>query len=368
MVQLHDLKFTPFISEAEINTAIEQVALKINQEFKEEKPVFLGILNGAFLFASELIKRFEGDCEVSFVRLSSYEGTNSSGKVNSLIGLTQSLENRTVIVLEDIVDTGNTLESIDEILQAQKVKQYKIATLFYKPEAYKKTLPIDYIGMEIPNDFIVGYGLDYNGLGRNLTQVYKLKKNNMTNLVLFGPPGAGKGTQASILKDTYNLKHISTGDVFRYNIRNKTDLGNSAKSYMDKGQLVPDEVTIKMLNAEVEKAIDSNGFIFDGFPRTIAQAKSLERLLEEKGTAVNAMIALEVDDEVLVERLLERGKTSGRADDANEEIIRNRISVYYKETSILKEYYLKQDKYYGVDGVGSVEEITKRLGKVIDNL
>ncbi|HET8754287.1 MAG TPA: phosphoribosyltransferase family protein, partial [Salinimicrobium sp.] len=139
-------------------------------------PVFLGILNGAFLFASELIKRFEGDCEVSFVRLSSYEGTDSSGSVKTFAGLNRSLENRTVIVIEDIVDTGNTLESIDAILKSEKVKQYKIATLFYKPEAYKKSLPLDYIGMEIPNDFIVGFGLDYNELGRNLRQVYKLKE------------------------------------------------------------------------------------------------------------------------------------------------------------------------------------------------
>lgn len=368
MIQLHDLKFTPFISEAEINTAIEELAQKINTEYREEKPVFLGILNGAFLFAAELIRRFEGDCEVSFVKLSSYEGTDSKGKVDALLGLTQSLEGRTVIVIEDIVDTGNTLESIDAILRAEKVKQYKIVTLFYKPEAYKKPLHIDYIGIEIPNDFIVGYGLDYDGLGRNLTQVYKLKESEMTNIVLFGPPGAGKGTQADILKDKFDLKHISTGDVFRYNIKNETDLGKLAKSYMDKGQLVPDEVTIKMLKAEVEKDINSNGFIFDGFPRTVAQAEALSELLSEKGTEVSAMIALEVDDEVLVKRLLERGKTSGRPDDANEEVIRKRIKVYYEETAILKQFYLKQDKYYGVDGEGSIEEITQRLSEVIEKI
>lgn len=368
LIQLHDLKFTPFISEAEINTAIEELAQKINTEYREEKPVFLGILNGAFLFAAELIRRFEGDCEVSFVKLSSYEGTDSKGKVDSLLGLTQSLEGRTVIVIEDIVDTGNTLESIDAILRAEKVKQYKIVTLFYKPEAYKKPLHIDYIGIEIPNDFIVGYGLDYNGLGRNLTQVYKLKESEMTNIVLFGPPGAGKGTQADILKDKFDLKHISTGDVFRYNIKNETDLGKLAKSYMDKGQLVPDEVTIKMLKAEVEKDINSNGFIFDGFPRTVAQAEALSELLSEKGTEVSAMIALEVDDEVLVKRLLERGKTSGRPDDANEDVIRKRIKVYYEETAILKQFYLKQDKYYGVDGEGSIEEITQRLSEVIEKI
>lgn len=190
----------------------------------------------------------------------------------------------------------------------------------------------------------------------------------MINLVLFGPPGAGKGTQASILKDKYNLVHISTGDIFRKNIKNETELGQKAKSYIDQGKLVPDEVTIKMLEAEVDKNLQANGFIFDGFPRTEAQADALSDLLAEKNTEVSAMVALEVDDEVLVERLMERGKTSGRVDDANEDIIRNRIKVYYDETAVLKEYYKKQDKYYGVNGVGSVSEITERISKVIDSL
>jgi len=190
----------------------------------------------------------------------------------------------------------------------------------------------------------------------------------MTNLVLFGPPGAGKGTQADVLKDKYNLVHISTGDVFRHNIKNATELGTLAKSYMDKGKLVPDKVTIKMLKAEVESHEGANGFIFDGFPRTEAQADALEKLLEEKNTKISAMVALEVDDEVLVQRLIERGKISGRPDDANETIIRNRIKVYYNETAILKNYYQKQNKYFGEDGVGGIEEITERLSKVIDNL
>ena len=185
---------------------------------------------------------------------------------------------------------------------------------------------------------------------------------------MFGPPGAGKGTQASFLKEKYNLVHISTGDVFRYNIKNATELGTLAKSYIDKGQLVPDSVTIDMLSATVDETPDANGFIFDGFPRTTAQAEALDKLLAEKGTEVSAMIALEVDDEILVKRLLERGKTSGRKDDADETVIRNRIKVYYDETAILKGYYQKQDKYFGVDGVGEINEITTRLSSVIDKL
>lgn len=190
----------------------------------------------------------------------------------------------------------------------------------------------------------------------------------MTNIILFGPPGAGKGTQAEVLKNKYHLVHISTGDVFRYNIKNETELGKLAKSFIDKGKLVPDEITIDMLSQEVDKNPDAKGFIFDGFPRTEAQAEALGHLMEDKESQIDAMVALEVDDEILVERLLNRGKTSGRTDDADENIIRNRIKVYYNETAILKDYYARQNKYFGVDGVGTIEEITDRLSQVIDKL
>lgn len=190
----------------------------------------------------------------------------------------------------------------------------------------------------------------------------------MINLVLFGAPGAGKGTQAKHLEKKYNLKHISTGDVFRFNIKNETPLGKIAKSYIDKGQLVPDAVTIDMLNSEVEKNDDAKGFIFDGFPRTAAQAEALDQLLKTKDAQVDAMLALEVDDEVLVQRLLERGKTSGRKDDGDENIIRERITVYYKQTDILKSYYQKENKYHGINGVGSIDDITARLSQEIDQL
>ncbi|WP_394907781.1 adenylate kinase [uncultured Mesonia sp.] len=190
----------------------------------------------------------------------------------------------------------------------------------------------------------------------------------MIKIVLFGPPGAGKGTQASILKEKYNLIHLSTGDIFRYNMKNDTPLGVQAKSFIEKGQLVPDSVTVDMLKDEVSKQKPASGYIFDGFPRTKVQAEALDAFLAKHDEQVDAMIALEVDDEVLVERLLERGKTSGRKDDANEEVIRKRIEVYHKETAVVKSFYQKQNKYFGVNGVGSIAEITERICQVIDKL
>lgn len=369
MIKLHDKYFKPFISAKRIDDAISRMAIEIANDLGDEIPVFVGILNGSFMVVSDFVKKYPKPCEVTFIKLASYEGLKSSDDIKRLIGLTQDLTGRTVVILEDIIDSGKTLAEVHRIFKGEAVKQLLIATLFYKPEAYKKDFKLHYVGIEIPNKFIVGYGLDYDGLGRDIPEVYQIKTTeHMTNIVLFGPPGAGKGTQAEFLKEQYNLVHISTGDVFRYNIKNETALGTLARSYMDKGELVPDEVTIKMLNAEVDKNADAVGFIFDGFPRTDAQAKALDGLMESKDSSINAMIALEVDDEVLVKRLLERGKTSGRADDADETIIRNRITEYYNKTAILKDYYSGQNKYFGVDGVGSIEDITIRLSEVIDTL
>lgn len=188
----------------------------------------------------------------------------------------------------------------------------------------------------------------------------------MINIVLFGPPGAGKGTQAEFLKNKYGLVHISTGDVFRENIKNGTELGKLAESYIKKGHLVPDEVTIAMLKDVVEKNKDAKGFIFDGFPRTHTQGEALDIFLRDKGMEVSAMLALEVADEILVKRLLERGKVSGRADDADESIIRNRIKEYYEKTNILKDFYSAKEKYHGVDGVGGIPEIAERLALIIE--
>ena len=190
----------------------------------------------------------------------------------------------------------------------------------------------------------------------------------MLNLVLFGPPGAGKGTQAARLVEKYHLVHLSTGDIFRSNIKEGTDLGQLAKSYIDKGALVPDEVTIGMLEAEVNSNSNAKGFIFDGFPRTTSQAEALDVFLSTKDTEVSSMLALEVDENELITRLLERGKSSGRADDQDAGIIKNRIKVCENETAVLKTYYANQNKFFGIEGVGSIESITLGLCKAIDTL
>jgi adenylate kinase len=190
----------------------------------------------------------------------------------------------------------------------------------------------------------------------------------MINIVLFGKPGAGKGTQAEFLKEKYNLTHISTGDVFRFNLKNDTELGKQARVYMDAGDLVPDELTTKMLIDEVNKHPESKGILFDGYPRTISQAKDLDTFLESIDSKVAATVALEADDEILIARLLERGKTSGRIDDQDEEKIRNRYQEYNEKTAPLMGYYNEQGKFYAVNGIGTIQEITERLSTVIDNL
>lgn len=174
-VKLHDLTFEPFISEEELNHIVKTLVYQVSLDIDEnEVPLFIGILNGSFLFASDFIRQYKGNCEVSFVKLNSYEGTESSEVVNELIGINEDLTGRTVIILEDIIDTGNTLHKIYDIFRNKNIKQLKIATLFFKPTVYRKELPIDYIGKSIEDKFIVGYGLDYNGLGRNLPSVYQL--------------------------------------------------------------------------------------------------------------------------------------------------------------------------------------------------
>ena len=188
----------------------------------------------------------------------------------------------------------------------------------------------------------------------------------MRNIVLFGPPGAGKGTQSEFLVNHYGLVHLSTGDVFRFNIKNGTQLGKLAQSYMDQGKLVPDEVTISMLKAEVEKSPEAKGFIFDGFPRTTTQAEALDAFLSERDDSIEAMVALEVPEDELKSRLLARAETSGRADEADPDVIQNRINVYNAETAPVADFYRAAGKFKAVNGLGTIEEITERLVEAID--
>jgi adenylate kinase len=190
----------------------------------------------------------------------------------------------------------------------------------------------------------------------------------MLNIVLFGPPGAGKGTQAEFLINSFGLLHLSTGDLLRSELAAGTKLGVEAKTYMDKGELVPDAVVIGMIEHKLIANPDAKGIIFDGFPRTVDQAKALDELLEKNNTPISAMLGLEVEKQELIDRLLSRGKVSGRADDQDQSVIENRINVYNDKTAPLIDYYSKQGKYYGINGMGTIDEIADRLKQVIDRV
>jgi hypoxanthine phosphoribosyltransferase len=176
MIQLHDKQFVPFITANEIAFAIDKMVAEVAADFAQETPVFIGVLNGSFMVVSDFMKAYTNPCEVSFIKMASYEGTSSTEQVKQLIGINEDLSGRSIVIIEDIVDTGNTLVELQELFKKQNIKQLKIATLFFKPEAYKKDIKIDYVGIRIPNKFIVGFGLDYDGLGRNLKEVYQLKE------------------------------------------------------------------------------------------------------------------------------------------------------------------------------------------------
>lgn len=176
MIRIHDKQFVPFLSASQIDSAIARMAQEIADDIDDEVPIFIGVLNGSFMFVSDFMKHYNKPCELSFIKLSSYQGTSTTEKINELIGLGIDVKNRTVIILEDIIDTGNTLVVLYDLFKDKQVKNFKVATLFFKPDAYKKDLAIDYIGMEIPHKFIVGFGLDYDEQGRNIPEVYQLKE------------------------------------------------------------------------------------------------------------------------------------------------------------------------------------------------
>lgn len=191
----------------------------------------------------------------------------------------------------------------------------------------------------------------------------------MINIVLFGPPGSGKGTQAQNLIEKFNLKQISTGDLFRFNMKNDTELGKLAKYYIDKGELVPDQVTINMLVDELKKPTEANGFIFDGFPRTSYQTEVLDQIVKEQlHSEISVCLSLIVEDEILVQRLVKRGETSGRVDDSEEEIIRHRIEEYYAKTAEVAELYKQQGKYVEINGVGEISEISEKLFAEVEKI
>lgn len=188
----------------------------------------------------------------------------------------------------------------------------------------------------------------------------------MLNIILFGPPGAGKGTQSEKLIKKYNLTHLSTGDLFRKHITEGSDLGRHAQEFIDAGNLVPDSVVIGMVEEKVKNETNSEGFIFDGFPRTVAQAEALDRLMQENGSAIDMMLSLVVDEEELLQRLLNRGKISGRVDDRNPEKIRNRFAVYKNETTPVAKFYSANGKLFNIEGVGDIDSIFSRLTETID--
>ncbi len=188
----------------------------------------------------------------------------------------------------------------------------------------------------------------------------------MLNIILFGAPGCGKGTQAALIKEKYNINHISTGEVIRGEIARGTELGKSMQNYIEAGQLAPDSIVIGMIRNYMTEHKDAAGNIFDGFPRTTAQAEAFDEILKEDGESVSVMIYMDVPEQELVQRILLRGKDSGRADDASEEVIRNRIAVYREQTEIVAEHYSKQGKYVAVDGVGTLDEVFNRICAAID--
>lgn len=369
-----DKTFRPLIPKEEIDAAIDRVARQMNRDYADctdENPaVLLCTLNGAVIFVAELLKRLQFPLVFKACKLTSYSGTQSTGSVRTDIPLSADLIGRRVIIVEDIVDTGATIETLVGQLKCLDVKEVKVCTLLVKPEVYKKSIKLDYVAIEIPNRFIVGYGLDYNELGRNTADIYVLDETKtnktMKYYVLFGPPGAGKGTQAGSMVERYHLCHLSTGELLRSEISAGTPLGLQAKALIEAGNLVPDEVVEGMIEARFRNTKDVDGFLLDGFPRTIAQARALDSMLSRNGEHVTACVSLMIPDELIHERIAHRATIEGRADDARPEVVANRVKTYHDKTEPLIDFYRQAKRYHEIDGVGSIEEVRERIFSVMD--
>lgn len=368
-IRLHDKSFRPFIDYGKIEEAIDKVAEKINDDYKDsvDPPVLLCVLNGSILFTAELMKRLTFKCEIVCIKLSSYVGTRSTGEVRDIIGMTGSVKGKKVIIIEDIVDSGRTIANLVRIMEANGATDSKICTMLLKPGCYKLDKKIDYVAMEIPDDFIVGFGLDYDGLGRNIKDIYVLD-DTMKYYILFGPPGAGKGTQAASMAEKFNLCHISTGDLLRGEMAKGSELGLKAKALIEAGELVPDEIVEGMIENKFESVKGVSGFLLDGFPRTIAQAEALDKMLAKKDTKVTGVVSLMIPDEMIKERIRHRAAIEGRADDAKDETISNRIKTYHDKTEPLVDYYKKSGAYHEIDGVGTIEEVRCRIHSLMETL
>lgn len=370
-ILVKDRYFVPYIPYERLEKAIDAVAERINQDFKhfDGTPIILCVLNGSILFTGELMKRLTFPCEFSSIRLSSYEGTLSTGVTRKVLGLTSSIKGRTVLVVEDIVDTGKTITDLHALLLDAGAADVKICTMLLKPEVYKKDLKLDYVAMEIENRFIVGFGLDYDQLGRNYKDIYILddrKTQAMNHFLIFGPPGAGKGTQAARLIERFGLRHVSTGDLLRREIAAGTPLGLKAKTLIDKGELVPDEVVEGMIASELDAHTDVEGFIFDGFPRTTAQAEHLDAMLAERGKKVDAVLSLMIPDQTVFERIRHRAEVENRVDDTKPEIIQNRIDTYHAKTEPVIAYYKGKGVYREIDGLGTIDEVFDKVSAVME--
>ena len=370
-ILVKDRYFVPYIPYERLEKAIDDVAERINQDFKhfDGTPIILCVLNGSILFTGELMKRLNFPCEFSSIRLSSYEGTLSTGVTRKVLGLTSSIKGRTVLVVEDIVDTGKTITDLHALLLDAGAADVKICTMLLKPEVYKKDLKLDYVAMEIENRFIVGFGLDYDQLGRNYKDIYILddtKPKTMKHFLIFGPPGAGKGTQAARLIERFGLRHVSTGDLLRREIATGTPLGLKAKTLIDKGELVPDEVVEGMIASELDAHTDVKGFIFDGFPRTTAQAEHLDAMLAERGKQVDAVLSLMIPDQTVFERIRHRAEIENRVDDTKPEVIQNRIDTYHAKTEPVIAYYKGKGVYREIDGLGTIDEVFDKICDVME--